>query len=178
MENYLAIQYAPDFEVLRAAIGRTVAELARDQYYFNNEPSGTDNGSLEVRLDDGNVITLRLAGDGQSVRADAQPLKITPPFSLSENAHCSWRRVELTALSDFASLRGQKLNAIEAIIEIWKDQNSSGYINGWVLHFEAGDFVCYFNYGDEARILLNELPTPEYPVDVQMETIAAIEDAA
>ena len=149
--------HSGDFRLLDGIPGARLVGLARDQYLFNGRPSGED-GSLELRLDDGRVVLLYLAGDGESVRAAASPLKLTPSFKLEGGATCDWQLVDLGRAPGFGQLIGRAIVGVDAIIDAWPPPVSAQVVSGWRVRFAGGDFIAYVNWGDDAKMLLNELP--------------------
>ena len=133
--------------------GQALTGLARDQYSFNGEPCSEDAGSLQLQFGTA-IVTLKLCGDGQSVTADAKPLQITKPFSLDADSHCSWEFVDMLNTEPWSRLRGQTLRSAEAVVDTWRNDNSS-YVSGWFLTFDT-NHLCYINWGDNARITFDE----------------------
>ncbi len=65
-------------KVLRAAVGKRVTGIVRDQYFFNDVLDEESSGSLEVRFRDGSLVTLA-------------------PFDLDDDSHCCFERIDLLA---------------------------------------------------------------------------------
>ena len=151
------MQPETDYAVLRGMVGAALRGLIRDQYLFNGSPSGEDDGSLEMRFD-GRSILLSLAHDGQSVRAAAGDLEVTPPFALDSGAACAWERVDLGRSPELGRLINQVVVRVEAVIEDWAEPVGIEVVSGWIVRFAGGDFLAYLNVGDESRVLLNQLP--------------------
>jgi hypothetical protein len=146
-----------DYAVLCGVVGATLRGLARDQYLFNGRPSQDCDGTLEMRFD-GRTVLLFLARDGESVRAAAGELEITPAFTLDSGDACAWERVDLGLDGEFRRLVGRAVSRVEAVIDAWPEPVGVEVVRGWVVRFAGGDFLAYLNVGDDSRLLLNQLP--------------------
>ena len=136
-----------------SVVGRTLTGLSRDQYSFNGEPSAEDAGSLQ--LDFGTtLVTLKLRSDGESVTADTTAIELTPAFSLDDDSHCSWEIVDMLDSEPWSQLRGLTLRSVDAVVDVWQ-KHDSRYVSGWFLTFD-GHHLCYMNWGDNARIMIDE----------------------
>lgn len=173
----MTVRPQSDFDVLRGLVGVTLQGLARDQHLFNGCPSSEHHGSLEMRLD-GRTVLLFLDNDGESVRAAAAALKITPPFALDSGSACAWERVDLGRDPEFGRLVGQAVVRVEAVIDSWKEPAGVEVVSGWVVRFAGGDFFAYLNIGDDSQVLLNQLPLHSDPaIRTRLEVIGELRHA-
>ena len=136
-----------------SVVGTPLIGLARHQYSFNGEPFTEDAGPLQLQFVE-TAITLKLRGDGQSVTADTKAFDLPPAFSLDSDAHCSWAHVNMFDSEQWSRLRNQTLRVVDAIVDTWLNDNTS-YVSGWFLTFDD-NHLCYINWGDNARIMLDE----------------------
>ena len=164
-------EHAKDFEAIESRVGRLVCSLSHDLYYFNGVPDDEDEGSLELAFSDSTFLTLRLASDGESVKATVEALSVIEPFDIDDGAHCSWERFNLMDEQPWSIFRNSRLVAVDAHIDRWLKSNTEA-VTGWVLRFETGDFVVYWNCGDNAKISFNELPPPLEDVETRLVTVA------
>lgn len=166
-------QHSKDFEAIQSRIGKLVCSLSHDLYCFNGVPDYEDMGSLELAFTDSTFLTLRLSSDGQGVKAAIEPLSIVESFDLNKDAHCSWKRIVLTDDQPWDIFKKSRIVAIDALIEKWtKPPENTETLIGWVLRFETDNFVVYWNYGDEANILINMLPPTIDGVETRLEVVA------
>ena len=171
-QSELFLKHSKDIEAIGTQVGKTVASLCRDRYFFNGVPDDQDEGSLEVAFSDSTFLTFSLASDGESVHASIEPLYITEPFEIDEGAHCSWERIFLTNDRSWSKFKGSHLTAVDAVVDRWHKPSGHESISGWVLRFDRGGFVSYWNCGDDAKIALNKLPPQFCGADTSIETIA------
>ena len=165
-----------DYAVLRGVVGSTLRGLARDQDMSNGCPNRECDGSLELRFD-GRTILLFLASDGDSVRAADAELEIWPPFTLDSGGTSARERVDLGLDPEFGRLGGRAVVRVEAVIDTWPKPIDVEVIRGWVLRSAGGDFVAYFNSGDDSRVLFNQLlPHPDTTVRTWLEVVASAPD--
>ncbi len=145
-----------DFVVFAQFIGQPLQSLARDQCLFDGTSDEQDDGSLEIRFANNGVITLGIGNDGESVTAKAEPLTIQEPFTLGDGSQCEWQRLELTATEQWSRLHARPLSRVEAMVEEWVlDKQTRRHVAGWLLWF-GDDFVGYYNFGDNGKVLFNE----------------------
>ncbi|MFL1503821.1 hypothetical protein ACI77J_21320 [Pseudomonas sp. O64] len=145
-----------DLSHARLLVGQRLRELSHDQYYFNDEKSVDDIGSLEWRCDDLAHVTMYLLSDGESVGADLSALEIAEAFELDDASSCSWRRENLFASLSVPSLVGKVITEVHGVIDVARDQTAS--LVGFNITFETGDYLTYLNQGDDAAVLINEPP--------------------
>lgn len=167
-------EHSKDFEAIQTRIGRLVYSLSHDLYFFNGTPDEEDDGSLEISFSDSTFLTLRLASDGETVKATVEALPLIEPFYIDEGAHCSWQRIVLTDDKPWSIFRNSRMVAIDALIDRWQKLPSNNEsVTGWVLRFETGNFITYWNCGDNAKVFFNELPPPMEGVETRLETVAS-----
>lgn len=145
--------------------------LSRDRYYFNGTAKEEDSGSLEIVFSDSTFLTLSLASDGGSVNAMNTALTIPEAFELNDGSRCSWEREILSNMSPWSALQNSYFESVDAIIEYWHNPSDHVVINGWVLRFDTGDFITYWNNGDDSVIAFNKLPPLIKQVETRVETI-------
>ena len=165
-------KHSNDLAAVKGQFGKTIVSLCRDRYYFNAEPDDKDEGSLEIKFSDSTYLTFDLASDGESVHANKKALAINQPFEVEEGAYCSWERYYLTDFEPWSNLKGLILKSVDAVIECWKDLNGNESLIGWVLRFENGDFITYWNCGDDSKILFNDLPPTEENIEAKIEILS------
>ncbi|MEQ5837584.1 hypothetical protein [Marinobacter sp. NFXS9] len=154
-------------DLIRSLIGKRLTGLARSQYVFNGEADEVDAGDLEFTFDNETKITLELASDGESVLARDGALSLPEPFDLDAESHCSWVSVDLLQASRFAVLRHSILQAAYAVIGRWPAPVRDEFQIGWLLRFDDGQELTYFNNGDDAVILLEDT----IPASAEMEIL-------
>lgn len=165
-------EHSKDFELIQPCLGKLACSLSRDRYFFNGTPDDEDKGSLEVAFSDSTFLTLSLASDGESVKVSKEALSLTEPFDLGEGANCSWKLLILTDDQPWSIFKNSRLVAVDAIIDRWhKLPENTEFIVGWVLRFETGNFVAYWNCGDNAKISFNELPPKIEDVETRLLTV-------
>lgn len=145
--------------------------MARDLYFFDGATDTTDSGSLEIRFDDGSLVALSVALDGESVRACGDALEIPSSLDLEDGAHCSFERIDLLQDGPFSSLRGAMLSSVGALIERWRQAPHDEILLGWTLHFGTGDRITYLNNGDQSLLLLNQDPPDSTDSETRVERL-------
>lgn len=153
-----------DLQNARSLLGKRLNELLHDQYYFNDEKERGDIGSLEWNFGEREVLSMYLLSDGERVGADLLPSDTPTAFEIEPNAACSWKRESLLAGLSVTHLGNTKICAVEGILDSFSGQEP--WLAGFRVTFETGDFLIYFNQGDDAVVLFNALP----PVNVTLET--------
>jgi hypothetical protein len=160
-----------NIEAFRQNVGKSIVAIFNSCYYFNELPYGDDSGSVEIQFTDDSSLTLSLASDGESVCARCEKLSLLESFDLDENSHCEWKLIELTSSVDYARFSNTVFVAAEAIIDALKQLPTEEFVSGWLLRFGTGDFIVYYNCGDESRLLLNQYPPVEPSLNTRREII-------
>ena len=146
-------------------IGKTLEQIRHYKVYFNNE-STDDDGDLELKFTDNTFLTFSIQSDGESITANAEPIKKIPTFEVSDNTKCTWKKILLNKDEKWNKVIGLKLIKIESIIDYFKKIKSK-ILSGVRLSFEKDNYIIFINYGDDAKFSLND--------DSIVETIKDIE---
>lgn len=109
-------------DVLRAH-GRTIVRLDRIHYSFKGELD-TVNGPLEVELDDGVVLLLDSAPDGETVRVElgrwedafAEPLSAENREFVATSG--KWTRVPVSDQAPYSELIGARVLAVGGLLDV------------------------------------------------------------
>ena len=152
-----AERQALDLQRLRSLIGKRLAGLDNARYFFAGERVMDDCGDLQWRCSDTRLLSMFLLSDGASVGTDHLPLQLTPAFELEPGQHCEWRAEDLLATLDARHLAGQAIIDVAALLDTWPHSDTS-ILSGFMVCFEHGDFLVFYNQGDNAVALLNSLP--------------------
>lgn len=152
-----AERHALDLQRLRSLIGKRLAGLDNERYFFAGERVMDDCGDLQWRCSDASLLSMFLLSDGESVGTDHQPLHLTPAFELDPGQRCEWRAEDLLATLGAGHLAGQLITDVAALFDTWPHLDTS-ILSGFMVCFEHGDFLVYYNQGDNAVALLNRLP--------------------
>lgn len=140
--------------LLVRAVGKSLQSLAENPLVADGKREG--RGCLELGFADGIRLTLTIRGDGESVWAHSRGLALQPPY-VANDVRYEVPRIDLFEDDpDLGRLQGAQLKQVSAVIE----KNASRQPAGWLLEFDSGDCVGYFNHGDEPLILVNEPPPP------------------
>ena len=150
---------------LRSIRGKTLAKLSRCQYFFNDEPDDEDEGDVELTFEDGSVITLFILADGESVGAKTALMEIPGPFDVDEDSRCSWKHLPLSDKAPWSGLIGAEVTEVTAVFDKYAKLNAE-VLSGWKITFGKHGDLCYFNCGDNGRLLRDEEP----PADKDVET--------
>jgi len=157
---------AVDLSQARLLVGQTLHALLHDQYYFNGEPYSQDVGSLLWRFGEDQTLAMYLLSDGESVGADQAELQIPASFRIEEDGECSWRREDLLAELSSLTVAGKFITQVQGVFDKWPDQQSR--LVAFKITFETGDYLVYLNRGDDAVVLINEMPPEVVGVDTQV----------
>lgn len=152
-----AERQALDLQRLRSLIGKRLAGLDNGRCFFAGERIMDDCGDLQWRCSDASLLSMFLLSDGESVGTDHQPLHLPPTFELDPGQRCEWRAEDLLATLGAGHLAGQLITDVAALIDTWPHLGTS-ILSGFRVCFEHGDFLVYYNQGDDAVAQLNRLP--------------------
>lgn len=128
-------------------ISKTVSDVARVQYYFNDKEDDDGLGNLEITFSDNSYLTLTGTGDAESIKAYNNNAIIYETFNVTENDVASWKRLDLKNEQDWKKLIGQKLQTAEVEWNIYQDIDNR--IVACVMHFDT-DFVTFYETGSDA----------------------------
>jgi hypothetical protein len=168
LNRYIASRerMASDLSHARLLVGQTLRALLHDQYYFNGEPYSQDVGSLLWRFGEDQTLAMYLLSDGESVGADQAELQTPASFRIEEDGECSWRREDLLAELPRLAVAGKLITQVQGVIDKWPDQHSR--LVAFKITFETGDYLIYLNRGDDAVVLINEMPPEVVGVDTRV----------
>ncbi|MED7670632.1 hypothetical protein GXB78_25840 [Pseudomonas moraviensis subsp. stanleyae] len=147
---------ALDLQNARVLLGKRLGALLHDQYYFNGEKDLGDIGALDWHFGDGEILSMYLLNDGQSVGADSVPSDTPAPFEIEPNVTYSWKRENLLAGSSASHLENKRICSVEGILDSSTEHDP--WLAGFRVKFETGDYLIYLNRGDNAVVLINTLP--------------------
>ena len=141
-------------DLVKSLIGESVASISNSQYFFNGEKDDEGLGDLEILASSGLKVCLNLLSDGESVGAYAGDLQVPKSFEVAEGEQASWEKL---ALKQGVEVTGSKIVAIDAMYDFHTKFNSR-VLAGWRVRLSSGDYFVFYNCGDNARFLFNELP--------------------
>ena len=147
-----------DLTQAQSLIGKTLAGVRNVQYYFESEKVTDDIGDIEWRCTDGTVVSMFLLTDGESVGADTLPAEVPLAFDLQVGERCSWQAEDLLSSLTANHLVGENIASVQAHVDC---HINYGYkvLSGFKVAFESGEFIVYYNCGDDGAALLNQLPS-------------------
>jgi len=138
-------------------VGKKLARLSNVQYYFESEKVTDDIGDIEWRCTDGSTVTMLLLANGESIGADTLPADIPQAFEFEEGERCSWQTEDLLSSLAANYLVGKKIVGVQAFVDCHTNYDYQ-VLSGFKVLFESGDFIFYYNCGDDGIALLNQLP--------------------
>jgi len=150
---------AHDLDQAKKLVGKKLAGLSNVQYYFESEKVTDDIGDIEWQCTDDSTVTMFLLTNGESVGADSLPVDIPRAFELEEGERCSWQTEDLLSSLAANHLVGKKIVGVQALVDCHINYNYQ-VLSGFKVLFESGDFIFYYNCGDDGIALLNQLPGP------------------
>ena len=163
---------ALSFSVLKSMEGKTLIDLSRDQYYFNEKPAAENDASLELAFSDDSCVTLFILGGGESVAANAEPIEILEAFKLEGNAHCSWKKISLSKDKHWSPLIGVRVKEVFCIYEEYIGVPAN-VLMGWKILFQSCGYLSFYNCGDTGRLLRDEMPPKEKGYNLSLVSINA-----
>ena len=102
----------------------------------------------------GKTICLKLQNDGESINVSNGELEITPEFKISKEETASWKKLNIDKASSFL---GKTVTSISQMIDHYTELKTD-VISGLKVSFNDSTYFVYYNCGDEAKLLVNELP--------------------
>ncbi|MCE4056897.1 hypothetical protein [Pseudomonas sp. Au-Pse12] len=147
-------------EVLQAVaspLGKRLRALTHLQYFYNGQADTDDCGNLQWDCEDGSQVGMFLLSDGESVGADRCAMPVPSGFDLAPDARCEWQARDLLLNLDASHLRDATIVRLQGLIDTWPTLGATT-LSGFRICFDSGDFLVYYNRGDEAVALLNRLP--------------------
>jgi len=142
---------------IKNCIGKTISDISRVQYYFNEKENEEGDGILEFSFNDNSYLTLTELGDGESMLAYNEKANIPDTsFNVTDKDVCSWKRLDLKEDRDWKKIIGQTLQATEII---WDKNNFGDSLVACILHFDSDFVTFYATYSDDTKFLINERPS-------------------
>jgi hypothetical protein len=89
------IEYSQTIKSIKNCIGKRVSDVARIQYYFNDQEDSDGFGNLEITFADNSFLTLKGVGDAESIMADNKKGEVYETFNVTDKDIISWRRLDL-----------------------------------------------------------------------------------
>lgn len=129
---------------LAGVLGQRLTRLSRAVYpqpYQDPEHYGL----LEFRFQNDSYLVLDIAPDGQSVCFRLDAIVFADP-----DGCIAFERLAV----DVPDLIGRSISRIDALLEPVLDHQ---YVAAWRIWFDER-YICYANYGDDARFLVDEIP--------------------
>ncbi len=146
-------------KAIKNCIGKVVSEVARVQYYFNDQEDDEDFGDLEIKFTDNTYLTLTGIGDAESIKAENKEAEIYDAYNVTDNDVASWKRLDLKADREWNKIIGQILKTAEVEWNIY--ENNEDKITACILKFET-DFVSFYETNsDNNRFYVNQ-PIPKF----------------
>lgn len=143
-------------EELRRAVGRRVQRVSRVLFEMDVEDSEND-GPLELQFENGEVLVLDGASDGETLKVMSEPWK--DPFAEPPSAenrpftasHGAWRKRDVSHLAPYSFAVGKPVDKVVLLY------NQFGRVGG--VRLVLGGFELWFYVaGDESRVVAT--PTP------------------
>ncbi len=159
-KNFTLINHIDHLKAFKHLIGKRVSEISHCQYFYNEQPDDEADGDLELKFEDGSILTLSIMSDGESMIAKAEPLNVPESFIIENNNTCSWKRILLNSKLGWNDIIGDNLISIESMIDHWVDPKQE-VLSGCRLKFSNGHFIVFCNAGDNARFSINDLSLVE-----------------
>ena len=130
---------------IKNCIGKTLLSVSRIQSYYNDKEDKESMGDLEFTFNDGLFLTLKGAGDAESIKAENTKGEIYESFQVTDHSVCSWRLLDLTSDVLWSRLIGQTLRSGE--VEWYMDKGVEDRLTACILYFTS-DFLIF--YSDES----------------------------
>ena len=141
-------------DIAKSLIGEAVYSLSNSQYFFNDEKDDEDFGDIEILTSSKLKVCFKLLNDGESVGAYEGDLQVPSSFEFREGEQASWKRLSLKQANGVV---GNTIIAIEAMYDRHLKFKSK-VLAGWKVKLSNGNYFVFYNCGDNARFLFNELP--------------------
>ena len=138
---------------IKNCIDKTVSDVSRIQYYFNDREDSDGFGNLEFHFTDSSFLTLAGIGDAESIEAVNEKANLPKTFNLTDDNVCSWKRLNLKDDPNWNKIIYQTLKFAEIEYTIFRGDNR---ISACILHFDT-DFITFFETGsDSNKFYINE----------------------
>ena len=149
MENYSQTT----LNALINCLGKTVLDVSRVQYYFDEKEYIDGFGDLEFTFTDNTHLSISGVGDAETIKALNDKLVVPEPFNVTDINVASWRRLDLKREIAWNKLIGQKIQYIEII---WKWDK---YIKGCIIYLNIDFLIFYETESDTNKCHINERPS-------------------
>ena len=140
--------------ILRDLIGEVISSISNSQFFFNGARDDEDIGDVEIITESGLKICLKLLADGESVGVYKGDLMLPSSFEVTEGELSSWKKLPI---EQKFKIPGSKIVAIDAMRDRYL-QFDTEVIAGWRIKLSNNNYIVFYNCGDNARVLFNELP--------------------
>ena len=140
--------------IVRDLIGEEICSISNSQYFFNGEMDDEDIGDVEIETYSGIKVCLKLLGDGESVGVYKGDLKVPSSFEVADGEQASWKKLPI---EQRFKVIGSKIVAIDAMYDRHIKFDSE-VLAGWRIQLSNGNYIVFYNCGDNAKVLFNELP--------------------
>ena len=131
--------------------------VSRIQYYHNDKEDKESMGDLEFTFNDSLFLTLKGAGDAESIKAENIKGEIYESFEVTDHSVCSWRQLDLTCDVLWSKLIGQTLRLGE--VEWNVDKGIEDRITACILYFTS-DFVIFYSDESDNNLFSVNVPLP------------------
>ena len=135
-------------------IGEELLRISNSQYFYNGIACLDDIGEIELVFSSGKTVCINLRNDGESINVRNEEMIIPKGFKISEKETASWEKLNLEKALCFI---GKEVASITKMIDHYIDQKTD-VTSGLKISFNDQSFFVYYNCGDEAKFLINELP--------------------
>jgi hypothetical protein len=89
--------YLATIKAIKNCIGKTVSDIARVQYYYNDQEDQDGFGDLEITFSDSSHLTLK-GFDADSIKGENILAEIPKTFKVSDNDIASWKRIDMNVV--------------------------------------------------------------------------------
>ncbi|GAA6133293.1 hypothetical protein NBRC116188_00820 [Oceaniserpentilla sp. 4NH20-0058] len=141
-------------DIVKSLIGEEICSLSNSQYFFNDEKVDEDLGEIEIETVSGLKVCFKLLSDGESVGAYSGDLYVPSSFEVNDGEQASWKKIPIE--QEF-NVTGSKIVAIDTMYDKYLKFNSE-VLAGWRVKLANQNYFVFYNCGDNAKILFNELP--------------------
>jgi hypothetical protein len=142
------IEYSQTINSIKNCIGKRVSDVARIQYYFNDEEDSDGFGNLEITFADNSFLTLKGVGDAESIMADNKKAEVYEAFNVTDTDIASWKRLDLKGHKEWQKIIGQTLENVE--LEWFLYITTYDRLAACTLYFNTDD-VTFFETGSDAN---------------------------
>ena len=141
-------------DLIKRLIGARVCSLSNSQYYFNGVKDEDELGDLEIIANSGLKVCFTTLSDGESVGVYEGELEVPEPFEVVDGEYASWQKMVLKQATEIIDT---KIIGIDAMYDFYSKLDLK-ILAGWRVNLSTGDYFVFYNCGDSAHFLFNELP--------------------